>query len=130
MRAGEWNFTSLVFLKFFCKFELVRRKRILSHSDKSNEGTDKPICSLSRVRVKRSSHANTKYTPDRRQSKTFILSMNVDKKSLETEFSIAICRPTGNKWQKKHTVSSYFDLHFSIVKSILDCRLSGVRYGE
>ena len=30
-----------------------------------------------------------------------ILSTNVDQKSLETEFSIAICRPTGDKWQSK-----------------------------
>ena len=28
-----------------------------------------------------------------------ILSMNVDEKLLETEFSIAICRQTGDKWQ-------------------------------
>ena len=33
-------------------------------------------------------------TPGRRQSKTSILSTNIDKKSLETESSIAICRPT------------------------------------
>ena len=32
-------------------------------------------------------------TPNRRQSKTLILSANVDQKSLETEFSIVICRP-------------------------------------
>ena len=31
--------------------------------------------------------------PDTRQSKTSILSTNVDQKSLETGFSIAICRP-------------------------------------
>ena len=37
------------------------------------------------------------YTPGRRQSKTLILSTNVDQKSLGTEFSIAICRPTGDK---------------------------------
>ena len=39
--------------------------------------------------------------PDWRQSKTLILSTNVDKKWLETEFSIAIRRPTGDKWQLK-----------------------------
>ena len=37
-------------------------------------------------------------TPDRRQSKSLILSANVDKKSLE-QFSIGICRPTGDKWK-------------------------------
>ena len=36
-----------------------------------------------------------------RQSKMLILSTNVDQKSLETEFLIAICRPTGDKWQSK-----------------------------
>ena len=35
-------------------------------------------------------------TPDRQQSKTLILSMNIDKKSLEKEFS-----QTGDKWQSK-----------------------------
>ena len=33
------------------------------------------------------------------QSKTPILSGNVDQKSIETVFSIAICRPNGDKWQ-------------------------------
>ena len=36
-------------------------------------------------------------TPDMRQSKTLLLSTNVDQKWLETEFLIAICRPTGDK---------------------------------
>ena len=40
-------------------------------------------------------------TPGRRQSKTLILSTNADQKSLETEFVIVICRPTGDKWQSK-----------------------------
>ena len=40
-------------------------------------------------------------TPGRRQSKTPIQSRNVDQKSIETLFSIAICRPTGDKWQSK-----------------------------
>ena len=37
----------------------------------------------------------------RRQSKTSILSTSEDKKSLETEFLIAFCRQTGDKWQSK-----------------------------
>ena len=44
-----------------------------------------------------------------------ILSTKVDKKSLEAEFFIAICR-----------LAIIFDPHSSIVKSILDCRLSGL----
>ena len=66
------------------------------------------------------------YTPDRRQSKTLILSTNVDKKSLGTEFSIAICRPTGDKWQSKTLFLAIFYSRSSIVKSVFDCHLSGV----
>ena len=36
------------------------------------------------------------FTSDMRQSKTFILSTNVDLRSLETEFLIAVCSPTVN----------------------------------
>ena len=36
-------------------------------------------------------------TPKRRQSETFLKSTNADKKSLETVFSIAICRQSGDK---------------------------------
>ena len=54
------------------------------------------------------------------------LSMNVDQKSLVTEFLIAICRPTGNKWQLKTLFLAIFDTHPSIVKSVFDCRLPGV----
>ena len=37
-------------------------------------------------------------TTNRRQSKTLILSTNVDQTSLETELVIAIYHPTGDKW--------------------------------
>ena len=41
--------------------------------------------------------------------------MNTDQKSLETGFSIAICRPTGDKWQSKRLFLAIFDPHwFSI----------------
>ena len=52
-----------------------------------------------------------------------ILSTNVDQKSLETEFSIAICRPNGDKWQSKTLFIVIFDPRSSIVKSVFDCRL-------
>ena len=65
-------------------------------------------------------------TPGRRQSKTSILSTNVNKNSLKTEFSIAICRPTGDKWQSKTLFLAIFDPRSSIVKSVVDCRLPGV----
>ena len=64
-------------------------------------------------------------TPGRRQSKLPILSRNVNKKSLEIEFSIDICR-TGGKWQSKTLFLSIFDPHSSIVDSIFDCHLPGV----
>ena len=69
------------------------------------------------------------YTPDRRQSKTFILSMKQRSNSLETEFTIAICRPTGDKWQSKILFLAIFDPRSSIVRSVFDNRLFGVVYG-
>ena len=47
-----------------------------------------------------------------------ILSSNIDQKSLETEFLIAICRLTGNKWQSKTLVLAIFYPRSSIVKSV------------
>ena len=46
-----------------------------------------------------------------------ILSTNVNQKSLETEYSIAICRLTGDKWQSKTLFLAIFDPRSSIVKS-------------
>ena len=36
-------------------------------------------------------------------------------KTLETVFSIAICRQSGDKWQSKSVFLTIFDLHSSIV---------------
>ena len=66
------------------------------------------------------------FTPGRRQWKTPILLRNVDQKLIETVFSIAICRHTGDKWQLKTLFLSIFDPRSSFVGSILDCRLPGV----
>ena len=55
-----------------------------------------------------------------------ILSKNIDKKSLETEFSIAICRHTGDKWPMKTLFLSIFFSRSSIVHSVFDSRLPGV----
>ena len=52
-----------------------------------------------------------------------ILLRNVDQKSLETEFSIPICRHTGDKWQSKTLFPSIFDPCSSNVDSIFDCCL-------
>ena len=52
-----------------------------------------------------------------------ILSRNVDEKSLETVFSIAICRHTGDKWQSKTPFLSIFGACWQIVDSVFDCRL-------
>ena len=65
-------------------------------------------------------------TPDRRQSKTLILLTSVDQKSLKTKFSIAICRQIGDNWQSKTLFLSIFYPRSSIIKRVLDCRLSGV----
>ena len=62
-------------------------------------------------------------TTGRRQSKTPILSRNVDKKSLEIEFWIAICRHNGDKWQLKTLFLSIFDPRLSIVDIVFDSRL-------
>ena len=69
----------------------------------------------------------TKLTQGRQQSKTPILSRNVDKKSIETVFLIAICHPTGDKWQLKTLFLSIFDLRSSIVDSVFDCHLPSVK---
>ena len=61
-----------------------------------------------------------------RQSKMLIPSTNVDKKLSETEFSIAVCRPTGDKWQLKTLFLAVLDPRSPIVKSVFDCRLAGV----
>ena len=65
-------------------------------------------------------------TPGRRQSKMLILSRNVDKKSLETEFLIAICRHTDDKWQSKTLFLLIFYQRLSIVDCVFDCHLPGV----
>ena len=70
------------------------------------------------------------YKLDRWQLKKFILSTDVYQKSLETEFSIAICRQSGDKWQPKTLFLTNFDLRSSINKSIFDCRLSGCDVGN
>ena len=55
-----------------------------------------------------------------------VLSTNVDQNSLEIEFLIAICHPTGDKWQSKTLFLEIFHPRLSIVKRFFDCRLSGV----
>ena len=55
-----------------------------------------------------------------------ILSPHVDQKSLETEFSIAICCLTGDKWQSKTLFLAILDQYSSIVKRVFICCLSGV----
>ena len=54
-------------------------------------------------------------TPDRRQSKTLSTIVEHGSKSLETVFSIAICRQYGDKWQSKTLFLLIFDLRSSIV---------------
>ena len=63
-------------------------------------------------------------TSDMRQLKTFILSTNVDLRSLETEFLIAVCNPSGDKWLLKTLFLAICEPRSSIVQSVFDCRLS------
>ena len=51
---------------------------------------------------------------------------DVDQQSSETELSIAICRPSGDKWKSKTLFLAIFDPRSSIVKSFFDCHLSDV----
>ena len=60
--------------------------------------------------VKPSFSQNKVNTPGRRQLKT-----NVDQKSIETVFLIAICCQWGDKWQLKTLFLLIFDLRSSIV---------------
>ena len=52
------------------------------------------------------------------ESSTLLLSHCAPQKSLETEFSVAICCQSGDKWELKTLFLAIFDLHMSIVKSI------------
>ena len=62
-------------------------------------------------------------TPDRQQSIKLILLTKVDQKFLETEFLIAICSPTNDKWLSKTLFLAIYDPSSSIVNSACDCRL-------
>ena len=64
-----------------------------------------------------------KHISDRRQSKTLMLSMIVDPRSLEIERLTAVCRPTGDKWQSKTLFPAICDPRSLIDKSVFDCRL-------
>ena len=68
----------------------------------------------------------TRFPSSDRQSLTLILSTNIHWKSLETEYSIAICCPTDDTLQSKTLFLAIFDVRSSIVKSVFDCRLSGM----
>ena len=92
-------------LRLISNVRYVNQEAILEISEQSQ----KPQCHQVLLLV---------FTPGRRQSKTSILSTNVDKKSLETEFLIVICRLTGDKWQSETLFLSIFDPLLSIVKSV------------
>ena len=47
--------------------------------------------------------------------KCSLQSKNADQKSLETVFSITICRQSGDKWQSKTLFLTISDLHLSMV---------------
>ena len=83
-------------------------------------GVDQQLISKLKEEYKkeRKGKKSSKYgmnTPDRWQSKTLLLLTNVDQKSLETEFSLAICSLNGDKWQSKTLFLKFFDLCLSFV---------------
>ena len=57
--------------------------------------------------------------------KTLKLSENIDKKTLETVFLIAVCRQSGDKWQSKLVYSDFLSKSVNSI-NIFDCRLSSV----
>ena len=74
-----------------------------------------------------SAHANLYFiTPGRRQSKTLILSTNVDKKIVRNRVFHCHLSPNWRQMAIENTVSSDFDPRSSIVQSVFDCRLTGV----
>ena len=52
------------------------------------------------------------------------------KLSLETEFTVDIYCPSGDKWQSKTLLLAIFDPRLLIVKSLFDCPLTGVVFGN
>ena len=58
--------------------------------------------------------------------KRTLQSTNTDRKSLEIDFSIAICRPIGDKCQSETLFLSIFLSTFVDSINVFDCRLSGV----
>ena len=102
----------LIFLNILQAKRLLKEQKVETDLLEGEEYKDEKKVSIS--------------TPDRRQSKTLILSTTVDQKLLKTEFSIVICHLTGDKWQSKTLFLAIFDPCSSIVKSVFDCRLSGV----
>ena len=54
-------------------------------------------------------------TSGRRQPETLVFTMEMV--SLETKFSIAICRPPGDKWQLKTLFLATFDLCLRLLRA-------------
>ena len=54
-------------------------------------------------------------------------SMDADQKSIETAFSIVICRQSGDKWRSKTLFLTFFLSTFIDSIDVFDCRLPGVK---
>ena len=68
-----------------------------------------------------------KVTPDRRQSKAFILSTNEDQNPEKQRFRLLFVATEWRQMAIENTVSNDFDPRSSIVNSVFDCRLSGAK---
>ena len=64
------------------------------------------------------------YVYQRLPSPSVIMRCSPNRKALETEFLISICRPNGDKWQSNTLFLAICDPCSSIVKSIFNCGLS------
>ena len=65
-------------------------------------------------------------TPDRRQSKTHLtIDERESKKTLETVFSIAICRQSGDKWHSKTLFLTLWSTFLDTI-DVFHCNISGV----
>ena len=117
----EWTILTLLYIALW-KSTLVLKG--LNANPTSTIISDKPLSFW--LLLFETGTENVIITPGRRQLKALIQSTNLDQKSLETVLSIGICRPTCDNWQSKTLFLAIFDLSSSIVKCVIDCRLSGV----
>ena len=101
-------------MTFQCKIEIIKEKHLIKYPGYLNFSSEIDIFEINQNYI----------TPDRRQSKTLILSTNVDQISLETVFDCHLS-PDWRQMAIKTLFLAIFLFLFDF-KSVFDCRLSGV----